>query len=416
MSEPRHLPAFLHPFARPTADHFIEIVRGEGALVWDSDGREYVDALASLWYCQVGHGRAEIADAVGDQLRTLDAFHAFELFTNPAAERLTRELVDLAPMADARVFLTNSGSEAVDTAMKLSRLFWAWQGRPERDLIVSRDRAYHGVTYGGTSAQGLAPNKEHWGELLGGVVQVHADSLEEVERQLAEHGDRIAAVVAEPVQGAGGVFPPADGYLQGLRELCDRSGALLVFDEVITGFGRLGTWWGAERYGVTPDLLTFAKGVTSGYQPLGGVLVGPRVREVLEADDTRWLRHGFTYSGHPASCAAASANLAVLRDDDLLDRAAAIGERLRPGLQSIVDDGLAAGVRGTDGIWALALHPDDSALVVRDEMLGLGVIPRPIATHSLAFCPPLVITDEQLDRAVAATRAALTVVRERSGS
>jgi len=222
VSTPRDLPAFLHPFARPTAEHFIEIVRGEGALIWDSDGQEYIDALASLWYCQVGHGRPEIADAVGDQLRKLDAFHSFELFTNPAAERLTAELAALAPMDDARVFLTNSGSEAVDTAMKLSRLFWAWQDRPERDLIVSRDRAYHGVTYGGTSAQGLAPNKEHWGELLGGVVQVHADSLEEVERQLAEHGDRIAAVIAEPVQGAGGVFPPAEGYLLGLRDLCDQ--------------------------------------------------------------------------------------------------------------------------------------------------------------------------------------------------
>ena len=410
------LPPFLHPFARPNAERFIEIVRGEGALVWDDEGHEYVDALASLWYCVAGHGRSEIADAVGEQLRTLDAFHTFELFTNPAAERLTSELADLAPMDDARVFLTNSGSEAVDTAMKLTRLFWAWQGLPERSVIVSRDRAYHGVTYGGTSAQGLAPNKEHWGELLGGVVQVHADSLEEVERQLAEHGDRIAAVITEPVQGAGGVFPPVDGYLQGLRELCDRTGALLVFDEVITGFGRLGTWWGAQRYGVTPDLVTFAKGVTSGYQPLGGVLVGPRVREVLEADDQRWFRHGFTYSGHPAACAAASANLAVLRADGLLERAPEVGARLGPGLQAIVDDGLAAGVRGTDGIWALALHPEDSALVVRDEMLALGVIPRPIATHSLAFCPPLVITDEQLDRTVDATRNALASVRDRAGA
>ncbi len=411
-----HLPPFLHPFARPTAERFIEIVRGEGALVWDRDGREYVDALASLWYSIVGHGRAEIADAVGDQLRTLDAFHTFELFTNPAVERLAAELVELAPMDDARVFLTDSGSEAVDTAMKLSRLFWAWQGRPERDLIVSRDRAYHGVTYGGTSAQGLAPNKEHWGELLGGVVQVHADSLEDVERQLADHDGRIAAVIAEPVQGAGGVFPPADGYLQGLRDLCDRSGALLVFDEVITAFGRLGTWWGAQRYGVTPDLVTFAKGVTSGYQPLGGVLVGPRVREVLEADDDRWLRHGFTYSGHPAACAAASANLGIIRDEDLPARAPLIGGRLGPALQEIVDDGLAAAVRGTDGIWALAMHPDTSALAVRDEMLDLGVIPRPIATHSLAFCPPLVVTDEQLDRTARAARTALTRVRERAGA
>jgi adenosylmethionine-8-amino-7-oxononanoate aminotransferase len=230
------------------------------------------------------------------------------------------------------------------------------------------------------------------------------------------HGERIAAVIAEPVQGAGGVFTPVDGYLRGLRELCDASGALLVFDEVITGFGRLGTWWGAQRYDVTPDLVTFAKGVTSGYQPLGGVLVGPRVRAVLEADDTRWLRHGFTYSGHPAACAAASANLAVLREDDLLARAPVIGAHLRPGLQSIVDDGLAAGVRGADGIWALALHPEDSALVVRDHMLELGVIPRPIATHSIAFCPPLVITDEQLDRTLDATRTALELVRSRPGA
>jgi len=407
------VPAFLHPFARPTSERFIEIVRGQGALVWDAAGSEYVDALASLWYCVVGHGRAEIADAVGEQLRTLDAFHTFELFTNPAAERVAEELVALAPVPDARVFLTNSGSEAVDTAMKLSRLFWTWQGEPQRNLIVSRDRAYHGVTYGGTSAQGLAANKEYWGDLLGGVVQVHGDSLDEVEHELANHGERIAAVIAEPLQGAGGVFPPVEGYLQGLRDLCDRTGALLVFDEVITGFGRLGTWWGAERYGVTPDLITFAKGVTSGYQPLGGVLVGPRVREVLEADGDRWFRHGFTYSGHPAACAAATANLEVIRSDDLLSRAPAIGAQLAPALQSIVDEGLAAAVRGTDGIWALALHPEDSALVVRDEMLRLGVIPRPIATHSLAFCPPLVISDDLLDRIADAAREALRRVRSR---
>ncbi len=416
VSDDRPTPPFLHPFARPAATEFIEIVRGEGALIWDADGNEYVDALASLWYCNVGHGRAELADAVGEQLRTLDAFHTFELFTNPAAERLTAELAALAPMPDARVFLTNSGSEAVDTAMKLARLFWSWQGRADRSVIISRDRAYHGVTYGGTSAQGLAPNKEHWGDLLGGVVQVHAESLDEVAAALAQHGDRVAAVITEPVQGAGGVFPPPDGYLQGLRELCDANGALLVFDVVITGFGRLGTWWGADRYGVTPDLITFAKGVTSGYQPLGGVLVGPRVRDVLESDDTRWLRHGFTYSGHPAACAAASANLAVLRDDDLLARAPHIGAVLQPGLQAIVDDGLASGVRGTDGIWALAMHADTSAMDVRDRMLRNGVIPRPIATHSVAFCPPLVITDEQLDRTLSVTRDALEAVRARAST
>jgi len=402
--------AFLHPFARPTADEFMTIVRGEGAVVFDDGGRRYVDALASLWYCHVGHGRAEIADAVDRQLRTLDAFHTFEMFTNEPAEAFCADVAAMAPMPDARVFLTNSGSEAVDTALKLARLWWSWQGRPDRTLVLSRQRAYHGVTYGGTSAQGLPPNKEHWGPLLTDVEQVHADDLAEMEARFADHGDRIAAVIAEPLQGAAGVFPPTPGYLEGLRALCDEHGALLIFDEVITGFGRLGTWWASERYGVTPDLLTFAKGATSGYQALGGVVLGRRVLDVLEADDTRWLRHGFTYSGHPASCAAGVANIALLRDEDLLARAPAIGARLEPGLRSIVAEGLATEVRGSDAIWGLGMREDISAMAVRDAMVARGVIPRPIATHTVAFCPPLVIGDDDLDQILGVTRDALLAV------
>jgi putrescine aminotransferase len=398
---------FLHPFARPAArrDEFTTIVRGEGAAVWDADGNRYVDALASLWFCGVGHGRAEVADAISHQARTLAAFHTFERYTNEPAERLAAELVALAPMADARVFFTSSGSEAVDTAMKLARLT-----RPGRSLIVSRTNGYHGTAYGGTSAQGLPLNKVGWGDLLPDVVQVDHADIEDAARLFAQHGDRVAAVIAEPVIGAGGVLPPVDGYLQGLRRLCDEHGALLLLDEVISGFGRLGSWWGAQRYDVRPDLVTFAKGVTSGYQPLGGVLVGPEVREVLEADDTYLLRTGFTYSGHATACAAGLAVVDILRRESLPARAAPIGERLEAGLGALVADGLLDGFRGDHGIWA-ALVPGDRAAAVRDAMLDRGVISRFLGTSVVALCPPLVIDDADLDRCVEALHDALQSTR-----
>jgi putrescine---pyruvate transaminase len=404
------LPAFLHPFARPRAEHFIEMVRGEGATVWDRDGKAYVDGLASLWYCQIGHGRREVADAVAGQLATLGAFHTFEMFTNEPADRLCEELVRRAPIPGCRVFLTCSGSEAVDTAIKLARLAMSLQGQAHRRTIVSRHRAYHGVTYGGLSAQGLPPNKEHFGPLVPDVVQVDPDDLGEIEELMAERGGEVAAVIAEPLQGAGGVHPAPDGYLKGLRALCDEHGALLVFDEVITGFGRLGGWWAAEQVDVIPDLVTFAKGATSGYQPLGGVLVGRAVLDVLEADEDRWLRHGFTYSGHPAACAAALVNIEVLAREELPARAPVIGERLRSGLQPLVDEGLATDLRGAGAIWGLGMPADVSAMAVRDRMLERGVIPRPIATHTVALCPPLVIDDAQVDQIVEVTGEALRSV------
>ena len=188
--------------------------------------------------------------------------------------------------------------------MKLARVAHVLAGHPERTLIISRTRGYHGANYGGTSAQGIAPNREGFGPLVADVVQVPADDLEALATLMAERGNEVAAVITEPVQGAGGVFPPTEGYLAGLRRLCDQHGAFLIFDEVITGFGRLGTWFAAHHYGVTPDLMTFAKAVTSGYQPLGGVFVGAAVRPGLEADPAFFLRHGFTYSGHPTACAA----------------------------------------------------------------------------------------------------------------
>ena len=399
--------AFLHPFAKPTRESFISIVRGEGALVWDSTGRELVDGMASLWYCAIGHGRREMGEAIAAQASTLAAYSTFDPFTNEPADRLAERLVAVAPMPDARVFFCCSGSEAVDTSMKLARLAHAMRGQPERQLIISRGRGYHGTNYGGTSAQGIPPNRESWGALLPEVVQVPGDDLEALASLMAQRGNEVAAVISEPVQGAGGVYPPEEGYLQGLRRLCDQHGAFLIFDEVICGFGRLGTWFGSDYYGVTPDLTTFAKAVTSGYQTLGGVFVGPKVREGIESDPNYLMRTGYTYSGHPTACAAALKNLEILEREQLFKRSVVMGKRLENGLRSLASDGLVASIRGAGAVWAVVHHPKHDAFAVRDRMLELGVITRAVGTDTNTFCPPLVTTDAQIDRIVDTIAAAL---------
>jgi adenosylmethionine-8-amino-7-oxononanoate aminotransferase len=399
--------AFLHPFAKPTRERFITIARGDGALLWDADGNELVDAMASLWYCQVGHGRREIADAVADQISTIEAYSCFDPFTNAPADALAERIASLTPIPDARVFFAGSGSEAVDSAMKLARLTHVQAGHPDRRLIISRVRGYHGTNYGGTSAQGIALNREGYGELLADVVQVPSDDIEALSVLMADNAERLAAVITEPVQGAAGVFPPVDGYLAEARRLCDQHGALLIFDEVITGFGRMGSWFAAEHYGVTPDLTTFAKGVTSGYQPLGGVIVGRAVRDALEADTDFILRHGYTYSGHPAACAAALTNLDIIEREGLLDSVVTMGARLEAGLRSLEADGAFAHLRGEVAIFGAAMRPDQNAMAVRDQMLELGVVTRAIGTETVTFCPPFVTTDEQVDRIVDALASAL---------
>lgn len=399
--------SFLHPFAPTSGDHFISINRGSGALVWDVDGNQYLDAMASLWYCAIGHGRQEMADAISRQVSTLEAYSCFDPFTNPLADALTDKLVSLTPMPDARVFLCQSGSESVDTAMKLARQAHVQAGQPERTLIISRVRGYHGTNYGGTSAQGIAGNKVGWGELLPEVVQVPSDDIETLAQLMSERSSEIAAVITEPVQGAGGVWPPEEGYLASLRRLCDQHGAFLIFDEVITGFGRLGEWFAADHYGVIPDLTTFAKAVTSGYQPLGGVFVGQAVRQRLEPEAGFRLATGYTYSGHATACAAALANLAIIEREGLIGRATEIGARLGAGLQAIASDGLVDHARGAGAMWAIGTHPDQHADHVRARMLEQGVIVRAIADHSVTFCPPLVTTDAQVDQIIDALAGAV---------
>ena len=391
---------FLHPFAKPTRTDFRTLVRGQGSVVYDNHGNQYIDAMASLWYCAVGHGRSDMAEAIARQAGTLAAYSTFDPFTNEPAEELAQKLVAIGPIPKSRIFFTSSGSESVDTAMKLARLAHVQAGHPERTLIISRQRGYHGTTYGGTSAQGIPPNREGYGPLVGDVEQVPADDIEAMATLMAQRGNTIAAVLVEPLQGAGGVFPPQDGYLQSLRRLCDQHGAFLIFDEVISGFGRLGTWFAADHYKVVPDLMTFAKAVTSGYQPLGGVFVGPAVRAPLEADANFFLRTGFTYSGHPTACAAALKNIEILEREDLLARAVHIGKRLSSGLKSLADDGLIASVRGDGAVWAASHHPHRDPMMIRDKMLDLGVITRAIGADANTFCPPLVTSDAQIDQIV----------------
>jgi adenosylmethionine-8-amino-7-oxononanoate aminotransferase len=374
----------------------INIVRAEGSTLYDDEGKSYIDGLASLWYCQIGHGRAEMVDAVAAQMRDLAVYNTFDPFSNPPAARAAEMIVERSPLTDGRVFLGCSGSEAVDTALKLARLHAQRTSGGERQVIIRRTNGYHGTNFGGTSAQGIALNREGWGDLVPHFVEVPHDDIEAMATAFAEHSERVAAVITEPVQGAGGVFPPAEGYLAGVRRLCDQHGALLILDEVITGFGRTGEWFGAQTFGVMPDMMTFAKGVTSGYLPLSGVIVSRQVCENFE-EPGFLLRTGYTYSGHPTVAAAAVKNMEIITNEGLVERAHHVGRKLTEGLEALAADGLIASHRGTGAVQAAVL--DRPSMDVRNDMLRRGVIVRPI-NDALAMCPPLVITDDEIGRII----------------
>ncbi len=389
----------LHPFAPPAKDQFIKIVRGQGAIVTDDKGNDYIDGMGSLWYSNIGHGNTEMADAVSAQMRKLEAYHVFDPYTNEPSELLATKISELAPMKNSRVFFTSSGSEAVDSAMKLARIAMVQAGHPERTIIITRVRAYHGVTYGGMSAQGLPLNQAGFGPLLPGIINVPADDIEAMASVMSEHGHEVAAIMTEPVQGAGGVWPPVPSYLEGLERLARQHGCYLIADEVICGFGRLGTWFGSQHFGIEPDMVTFAKGVSSGYIPLGGVIVGPRVLAPLEADPSFILRHGFTYSGHPVSAVAGLTNINIIERDGLLARSLHIGARLGAGLHALAQDGTVADVRGVGSVFGVKLNDGVDSVQVRNTMLAKGVITRALPS-TVTFCPPFVTTDAQIDHII----------------
>lgn len=387
--------ALLHGFSlsnKAEAD-FINIVSAKDCTLIDDQGKQYIDAMASLWLCQIGHGNSKVINAIKDQLDHLQTYNTFDPFTNTPAAEAAETIRRVSPHPEGRVFLGCSGSEAVDTALKLARMFHQRRGDPDRQIIIRRTAGYHGVNIGGTSVQGIEPNRIGWGDLLPHVLEIPNDDIEEAASLFAQHGARIAAVICEPVQGAGGVIVPPDGYLSGLRRLCDQHGSLLIFDEVICGFGRTGEWFGSDTFGVKPDMLTFAKGVTSGYLPLSGVITSKELNEELTSNEAAKLMHGYTYSGHPTAAVAAIANIEVIESEGLVAEAQRIGKQMESGFKALLGDSTIESFRGIGGIWACEIGED--SIPARDEMIKNGIVCRGIG-QALAFCPPLIITNNEI--------------------
>jgi putrescine---pyruvate transaminase len=407
-----------HPFADMHAVRGNELViaRGDGAVVWDEDGKEYIDGTASLWNVNVGHGRTEIVEAAMAQMRELASYQVFGAFANRPALDLAERLASLAPLDDPRIFLGSGGGDAIDTAAKLARRYFAAIGQPDRTHLISRTQGYHGTHGMGTSIGGIPANREGIGPIDPDVSVVAYDSVDALETEIARVGaDRVAAVFVEPVIGAGGVLLPPPGYIEGVAALCQRTGVLFVCDSVIAGFGRLGSWFGIERFGVRPDLLTFAKGVTSGYLPLGGVVIAAKVAAPFW-DEGAWFRHGPTYSGHPTVCAAALANMDIMEREGLLERGNELEGEMAAALAPLADHALVGEIRaGIGALGAVAFSRDalaeapDLAQRTFAAARERGVLVRGLA-DAVALSPPLVITREQVDRAAEVIGEALDVV------
>jgi adenosylmethionine-8-amino-7-oxononanoate aminotransferase len=392
----------------------LVIHRGEGSYVFTTDGRRLFDGTAGLWHANIGHSHPELARAAFEQMNRLETYHIFARFTNDKALALGERLAALAPMERAKVILNSGGSDAIDVACKLARRHWQREGRTSKKVILSREFAYHGLHAFGTSIAGLEFNREGYGSesLIPETARVALHDAEQIARTVAEIGaENIAAIVTEPIQGTGGVNPPAPGYLEAIQKICWDNDILLILDEVITGFGRTGTMFAAERYGVQPDLVTFAKGVTSGYAPLGGVLVSPRIWEpfYIDSPDTPVFRHGATYAGHATAAAVALRHLDILERDNLVPRVKELEIVLDNALkglaerQSAVVDVRVAGLLG-----GVTLSEDLVAEKIADDLIELGYISRPLRGNTLQISPPFIISDDELTAFVGAIEHAIT--------
>jgi putrescine---pyruvate transaminase len=435
----------FHPLHHP-ADHQSPKVwvKGEGIYLWDAEGRQYIDGLACLWNVNVGHGRRELADAAATQMAELAYCSAYTGATNIPATKLASKLASLAYPSLNTVFFTSGGAESNESAFKTARFYWKAMDKPDKVKIIARQHAYHGVTLAAMSATGMAP---YWkmfeprvpnflhvqapypyrfegvkpGETIG---QAAARQLEE--KILAEEPDTVAAFIAEPVQGAGGVIVPPDDYFPHIRRVCDRYDVLFIADEVITGFGRTGSWFALDRWGVEPDIMSFAKGVTSGYLPLGGIMISDKIRQaVLSAKyEDRWM-HAYTYSGHPTCCAVGLKNLEIIEKEGLVKHAGEMGTRLLKGLKTLDEYAAVGDVRGLGLMAAVELVGDRSTKAPTDPALKIGprvqdeCIRRSLYTRIrgdvIMLCPALVISDAEVDRIVDILREALQdVVPERA--
>jgi putrescine aminotransferase len=394
--------AFWHPFAdMHTVQHAPFIVdRAEGVYVYDEEGERYLDAIAGLWYANIGHGRREVVEAVYRQMEKLPAFHCFVDFgTRPTIE-LADRIAAVSPDPGSKVFFGQGGSDAVDTAAKLARRYFSAIGQPERTVFIAREWGYHGVNTYGTSLAGIEPNRAGYGELVGDVVIVPYDDAEAVEKAIEHAGpERIAGIFVEAVVGAGGVRPVPESYLRQVREAVRQAGGLYISDEVITGFGRVGDWFAANRFDLEPDMITFAKGVTCGYLPLGGVVVAPRVAGPFFDEPGNIFRHGYTYSGHAASCAAGLAVMDILENEGVIQRAAELETEIPAALAPLTDLDAVTEIRaGVGALAAIQLDTEDDTLAPRAAKAcrEAGVLTRVVGGGALQVSPPLVMTPEEV--------------------
>jgi putrescine aminotransferase len=427
----------LHPFtdtAALNASGPRVIVKGEGVWLTDSDGKRYLDGMAGLWCVNIGHGRPEIAAAVERQMRDISFYNTFFKTTHPPVAELSELVTGVAPDGFNHVFFCNSGSEANDTVLRMVRTYWAAVGQPGKQVVIARKNAYHGSTIAGASLSGMKSQHADIGLPIPGIHHIAqpywfgeggelspaefglkaARALEQAIEELGE--DKVAAFIAEPIQGAGGVIIPPDSYWPEIAAICRRHDILLVTDEVISGFGRLGTWFGCQHYGVTPDLMPVAKGLSSGYLPIAGVLVSDKVATALAGHGE--FHHGFTYSGHPVSSAAAIANLNILKSEKLVERVAEdIGPYLRQRWLQLADHPLVGEARMTGLMGALELVPAKPArhrfpdkagvgLICRDHSFNNGLIMRAVG-DTMVVAPPFVLSHAEADELIAMARRTL---------
>lgn len=392
-----------HPFADMSkVQHAPFIVdRGEGIYVFDEDGNRYLDAAASLWYMNIGYGRDEVIDAMDAQARKLPAFHTFiDYATRPPLE-LAERIAGISPNPDSKVFFGSGGSDAVDTAAKLARRYFNAIGQPERTVFIAREWAYHGMHTYGTTLGGMEPNRVGYGgDLVSDIVVVPYDDEEAVEKAI-DHagGDRVAGIFVEAVIGAGGIRPVDPDYLSSVRESIKDAGGLYISDEVITGFGRVGDWFAANKFGLEPDLITFAKGVTCGYAPLGGVVAAPHIAEPFFDTPGLIFRHGYTYSGHSTACVAGLVVMDILEREGLIQRAAELEDEIYDALAPLEEIDVVASVRrGVGALAAIQLEVgEDETLPARAATAcrEAGVLTRAVGGGGLQVSPPLTMTKDQ---------------------
>jgi adenosylmethionine-8-amino-7-oxononanoate aminotransferase len=413
--------ALWHPFAEMgavDADRMV-ITRAQGPWVWDDSGTRYLDGTAALWYSNLGHGWPEIAEAVGRQLKTLDAYSIFGDYANEPAIQLADRLAALAPSPRSRVFLGAGGGDMIDAAAKIARIHHALRGEPQRVHLIGRIDGYHGTHGIGTAVGGIAANSAGFGMLVPDASSVEHDDPDALEAEIERVGpERVAAFFCEPVIGAGGVRLPPTGYIETVAEICARHGVLFVADCVICGFGRLGTWLGIDRWPVKPDLIALAKGISGGTLPVGALIAAPEVADPFfrGAPGAPVLRHGQTYAGHPACCAAANAALDIYEREDLIERGRALEGPLADALRPLEEHGLVKEVRAGLGFLAgIELTAEgiarDPAIVVKWQKAcrSAGVLVRPLGA-GIAVSPPLTCGEEEIELLAAGIERGLELI------